>query len=180
MLNRMRTLTVRLITILFAVALVCAALAVAVNRRALALSAEKPLAQYSHSVWRTENGLPQNTVRAIVQTRDGYIWLATDDGLVRFDGIRLTIFDRQNTPAMKSSVILTRYEDQSGALWVGTEGGLLKYQNDGFVAFTTKDGLANDRVSAVTGDREGRLWAATPGGLSRFDAGRFVTYTTNN
>ncbi|HJQ25158.1 MAG TPA: two-component regulator propeller domain-containing protein [Blastocatellia bacterium] len=165
--------------IILAVAFVCVMLSLAAHRRAQALSAEKPLAQYSHSVWRTENGLPQNTVRAIVQTRDGYIWLATDDGLVRFDGIRLTVFDRQNTPAMKSSVILTLYEDQAGVLWVGTDGGLLKYQNDGFVAFTTKDGLANDRVTAVTSDREGRLWIATPGGLSRFDAGRFVTYTTD-
>ena len=98
----MRTLTARFITIISALALTCAALAVAVNRRALALTAEKPLAQYSHSVWRTENGLPQNTVRSIVQTRDGYIWLATDDGLVRFDGIRFVTFDRQDTPAMRS------------------------------------------------------------------------------
>src|SRR5690349_11859748 len=110
----MRTLTVRLTAIFFAVALVGAALTIAVSRRALALTAEKPLAQYSHSIWRTENGLPQNTVRAIVQTRDGYVWLATDDGLVRFDGTRFVTFDRQNTPAMKSSVILTLYEDGQG------------------------------------------------------------------
>ncbi|MFL6214612.1 MAG: two-component regulator propeller domain-containing protein [Blastocatellia bacterium] len=174
----MRTLTARFITLLLAVALACAALAVAVNRHVLALTAEKPLAQYSHSVWRTENGLPQNTVRAIVQTRDGYIWLATDDGLVRFDGIRFVIFDRQNTPAMKSSVILTLFEDGQGALWVGTDGGLLQYRDGKFVAYATHDGLANDRVTSVTADREGRLWAATPGGLSRFDNGRFVTYTT--
>src|ERR1044072_8503268 len=94
----MRTLTISFITFICGVAVACVA---------LAFAAEKPLGQFSHSVWRTENGLPQNTVRAITQTRDGYIWLATDDGLVRFDGIRLTIFDRQNTPAIKSSVILT-------------------------------------------------------------------------
>ncbi|HKQ03975.1 MAG TPA: two-component regulator propeller domain-containing protein [Blastocatellia bacterium] len=167
----MRTLTLSFITFICAIAVVCAA---------LVFAAEKPLGQFSHSVWRTENGLPQNTVRAIVQTRDGYIWLATDDGLVRFDGIRLTIFDRQNTPAIKSSAILTLYEDRDGALWIGTDNGLLRYQNDGFVAYTTKDGLADDRVTAVTSDREGRLWIATPGGLSRFDGNRFVTYTTDN
>src|SRR6185369_3522589 len=145
-LNRMRTLTVRLIIFIFAAALSCAALAFVVSRRVLALAADKPLAQYSHSVWRTENGLPQNTVRAIAQTRDGYIWLATDDGLVRFDGMRFVIFDRQNTQAMKSSVILTLFEDDSGALWIGTDGGLLEYQNGKFAAYATKDGLANDRV----------------------------------
>src|SRR5437763_1348841 len=65
LLNRMRTLTVRFIIFIFGAALVCAALMVAAHRRVLALTAEKPFAQYSHSVWRTENGLPQNTVRAI-------------------------------------------------------------------------------------------------------------------
>src|SRR5690349_14992214 len=159
----MRTLTVRFITSFCAAALVCAALAIVVNRHALALTAEKPLAQYSHSVWRTESGLPQNTVRAIVQTRDGYIWLATDDGLVRFDGIRFVTFDRQNTPAMKSSVILTLYEDGKGALWVGTDTGLLAYRDGKFAAYATQDGLANDRITSLTSDREGRLWAATPG-----------------
>jgi ligand-binding sensor domain-containing protein/signal transduction histidine kinase len=176
----MRTPTVRFITFISSLALICAVLPIAVHRRVLALTAEKPFAQYSHSVWRTENGLPQNTVRAIVQTRDGYIWLATDDGLVRFDGIRFVTFDRQNTPAMKSGVILTLFEDTNGALWIGTDGGLLEYQNGKFVAYATKDGLANDRVTALTSDREGRLWIATPGGLSRLQNGRFVTYTTNN
>jgi ligand-binding sensor domain-containing protein/signal transduction histidine kinase len=178
--KRMRTLTVRLVTFTAAFALVWAALGVGRRQGAEALTAETPLAQYSHSVWSTENGLPQNTVRAIVQTRDGYIWLATDDGLVRFDGIRFVTFDRQNTSAMKSSVILSLFEDPSGALWVGTDGGLLRYEDDRFVAYTTKDGLANDRVTAIASDREGRLWAATPGGLSRAQDGRFVTYTTNN
>ncbi|HKP13542.1 MAG TPA: two-component regulator propeller domain-containing protein, partial [Blastocatellia bacterium] len=139
----MRTLTVRLIIFTFAAALSCAALAFAASRRVLALAADKPLAQYSHSVWRTENGLPQNTVRAITQTRDGYIWLATDDGLVRFDGMRLVTFDRQNTPAIKSGVILTLFEDGGGALWVGTDGGLLQYRDGKFTAYATGDGLAN-------------------------------------
>src|SRR4051812_16539247 len=70
LLNRMRTPTVRFITFVSSFALICAALPIAVHRRVVALTAEKPFAQYSHSVWRTENGLPQNTVRAIVQTRD--------------------------------------------------------------------------------------------------------------
>jgi len=176
----MKRLTVRLITIIGGVALVGAALSVALHQGVLALTAEKPFAQYSHSVWRTESGLPQNTVRAIVQTRDGYLWLATDDGLVRFDGIRFVTFDRQNTPLMKSSVILTLFEAANGTLWIGTDGGLLEYQNGKFTAFAAKDGLADDRVTAITSDREGRLWIATPGGLSRFQNGRFVNYTTNN
>jgi ligand-binding sensor domain-containing protein len=78
---------------------------------------------YVHNVWQTQQGLPQNSVFTIVQTRDGYLWLATQEGLVRFDGIRFTIFDKRNTPQIKANNIQALYEDQEGALWAGTEGG---------------------------------------------------------
>src|SRR2546423_478219 len=132
----MKRSAIRIITLICGVALAIATLSLAVNQSVQALDAEKPFRQYSHSIWRTENGLPQNTVRAIVQTHDGYIWLATDDGLVRFDGIRLVTFDRQNTPAMKSSVILTLYEDSNRTLWVGTDNGLIEYRNGEFTAYS--------------------------------------------
>src|SRR5215208_2558564 len=111
---------------------------------ALALDPEKQIAQYGHSIWRTEDGLPQNTVRAIQQTTDGYIWFATDDGLVRFDGLRFAIFDSRNTAEIKSSSIRTLYEDRNGYLWIGTDAGLARHKGGAFTIFSTRDGLSND------------------------------------
>jgi ligand-binding sensor domain-containing protein len=65
---------------------------------AAALDPHKLLTQYSLDVWQVEDGLPQNTIRAIHQTRDGYLWMATEEGLVRFDGVRFTVFDSVSTP----------------------------------------------------------------------------------
>src|SRR5262249_36542698 len=60
-------------------------------------------AQYRFDHWTTDNGLPQHTVRSLAQTRDGYLWLTTFDGLVRFDGVRFTVFDKSNTPGLVSN-----------------------------------------------------------------------------
>jgi ligand-binding sensor domain-containing protein len=69
---------------------------------AAALDPEKFITQYTHQAWRTEEGLPQNSVQAIAQTRDGYLWLGTQEGLVRFDGVRFAVFDQKNVPALRS------------------------------------------------------------------------------
>src|SRR5467141_1976031 len=74
-------------------------------------------AQYRFSSWTVDNGLPQNTVYDIRQTRDGYLWLTTFDGLVRFDGVRFTVFDKSNTPAITNNRITALYEDRDGTLW---------------------------------------------------------------
>src|SRR5687768_10152954 len=85
------------------VRLLAAALCVA--SRAAALDPDKALTQFGHDVWQLEQGLPQNTVYAIAQTPDGYLWLGTAEGLVRFDGVRFQVFDRRNTPDIPSNVI---------------------------------------------------------------------------
>src|SRR5215204_2712690 len=108
---------------------------------ARALDSQRDLSQFSHDVWLTENGLPQNTVHAIAQTKNGYIWIGTEDGLARFDGIRFTLFDKQNTPQLKSNYIRTLLADRAGALWIGTAEGLLRAQNGKFRSFTTDEGL---------------------------------------
>src|SRR3954465_11018468 len=89
--------------------------------------------RYLHDAWTTENGLPQNDVMQMIQTRDGYIWLGTNGGLVRFDGIRFTIFDSGNTPELRSNRILSLAEDRDGTLWIGTQnGGLTSYSQGKF------------------------------------------------
>src|SRR3954470_3841901 len=91
----------------------------------------EPLGSLHQEVWRTEEGLPQNTVPAIIQSRDGYLWAGTELGLVRFDGLRFTIFDKSNTPALKSNVVDALLEDHAGDLWIGTVGGGLTRLHNG-------------------------------------------------
>lgn len=70
--------------------------------------------------WQVEQGLPQNKVTAVVQTRDGYLWVGTYCGLARFDGVRFTVFDDDNTPQLHSSRVTSLFEAPDGALWIGT------------------------------------------------------------
>lgn len=145
---------------------------------AVALDSRRDLSQFSHEVWLTENGLPQNTVHSIAQTRDGYIWLGTEEGLARFDGVRFTVFDKQNTPQLKSNYIRTLLADRQGALWIGTAEGLVRMLDGKFALFTTNEGLPSDTIQAIYEDREGNLWVATATGLGLFKSGGLTTFTT--
>ena len=71
----------------------------------------------------TAQGLPSSAVLAVTQTRDGYLWVGTLDGLARFDGVQFAVFDENNTPGLNSSQIIRLYEDRQTNLWVGTENG---------------------------------------------------------
>lgn len=145
---------------------------------AFALDSRRDLSQFSHEVWLTENGLPQNTVHAIAQTRDGYVWVGTEEGLARFDGIRFTILDKQNTSQLKSNYIRTLLVDRAGALWIGTAEGLVHMLNGKFTLFTTSEGLPSNTIQAVYEDREGNLWVATANGLGLFKSGGITTFTS--
>ncbi len=128
-------------------------------------------AQYRFDHWTTENGLPHNSIRALQQTRDGYLWLTTGDGLVRFDGVRFKVFNRTNTPEMTSNnfSFFALHEDRQGALWAGTtNGGVIRYQNGIFTAYTTREGLASNTVSRIDEDAEGTIWIFTVGGLTQW------------
>src|SRR5919109_5275022 len=77
--------------------------------------------RYSRRVWQTQDGLPQDTINALVQTNDGYLWIGTSGGLARFDGYRFTIFDSENTPALREESAYSLYCARNGTLWIGTE-----------------------------------------------------------
>ena len=149
---------------------------------ALALEDGRPLARHSVESWTVDRGLPENSVLAIGQTRDGYLWVGTTQGLARFDGLRFTVFDTANTPAIRHNQIQALFEDASGALWIGTYGGGLARLKDGrFEAFTTREGLSGDTVRSVTQTPDGAVWVGTHGaGLARFQGGRFRTLTTRD
>jgi signal transduction histidine kinase/ligand-binding sensor domain-containing protein len=142
---------------------------------ACALDVSKPLTAYSRQSWQTGNGLPQNSVHAILQTRDGYIWLATEGGLVRFDGLKFRVYDAQNTPGLRSNTVRSLLEDRARALWIGTADGLARYDGSKFQAFTTEDGLPNNSVLSIYEDRSGKLSAVTSDGLAVYGNKRFHT-----
>jgi len=149
---------------------------------ALALDPQKAITQYILNSWTSADGLPQNSITAIAQTHDGYLWLGTEEGLARFDGVSFTVFDRTNTSEIKNNIILGLYADKEGSLWIGTYGGgLTRLKDEKFSSFTTKDGLSNDIVRAFYEDKEGILWIATDGGgLNKFKDGKFTSFTTKD
>ena len=91
-------------------------LALAGTAVSMALEPTTPLADYGRQSWVMENGLPQNSVHALLQTRDGYLWLGTEAGLVRFDGNGFADFDRNSTPALPSGDIRCLLEASDGSL----------------------------------------------------------------
>jgi signal transduction histidine kinase/ligand-binding sensor domain-containing protein/ActR/RegA family two-component response regulator len=121
-------------------------------RSAEALDPSKTIAQYVRRAWETDTGLSQNTVTGITQADDGYLWIGTRDGLCRFDGTRFVVFNRLNTPALRSNVINGVERGVDGAIWISTDDGLVRYFHGEFTAFTTKDGLASNYVSNVAID----------------------------
>ena len=102
----------------------------------LCLGAQPARAQYRFDHWTTDNGLPQNSVRDIQQTRDGYLWMTTFDGLVRFDGVRFTVFNKSNSPGIASNRFVNLFEDRHGDLWATlVETGEIVRRHEG--QFTT-------------------------------------------
>jgi len=94
--------------------------------RTYGLTPEKALTQYSMRVWTQQQGLPQDTIRAITQTTDGFLWLGTDEGLARFDGYEFVGFNRDQGQLPANSVtVLAGGPD--GSLWIGTPNGLTRY-----------------------------------------------------
>lgn len=109
--------------------------------------------------WEAEDGLPENTIPAMTQTPDGYLWLATFNGLVRFDGRRMTVFDPVNTPEMPSSRIHRLAVDRRGRLWTLSEfGDVCWYQAGRFHLARPGVDLGDERILTLMEDREGKVW----------------------
>jgi ligand-binding sensor domain-containing protein/AraC-like DNA-binding protein len=121
-------------------------------------------------VWGAGSGLPGGSVRALAVTRDGFVWVGTEAGLARFDGVSFTVFDRWNSPALRDSPVLSLYTDVDGVLWVGTDGGGLCAVGPGeWRCIGEKEGLRNLHVRAIAGGGGGRLWAGTDYGVHCID-----------
>ena len=130
-------------------------------------------------VWEADEGLPENVVLAITQSREGYLWVGTLNGLVRFDGMRFTVFDENNTPGLPGSRIVSLFEDSHTNLWVGTEtAGAAVIRNGLVTSVDLGRGSRDERLVAASEDSTGAVWLYTADGqLCRHRDGRFDTWS---
>lgn len=128
--------------------------------------------QYSHRIWQKKDGLPQNSVHAIVQTCDGYLWFGTDEGLARFDGLQFKVFNLRNTPQFKSNQVRALCEGNDSTLWIvfADWGGIVSYRNGKFSSFATnRTPFIPSSNLHVFCDSKGMIWFSSFDGLLRFN-----------
>jgi signal transduction histidine kinase/ligand-binding sensor domain-containing protein len=146
---------------------------------ARALDPAKAITQYVHSTWRVEDGLPQNGITMILQTRDGYLWVGTQEGLARFDGVNFTTFDHVNTPSLHRDYISDLVEDSQGTLWIATTNGGVVAFRDGL--FSHLNAIEPRGGSVLAAGPDGSLWIGGYGGLKQFKNGLLVkAYTVSS
>src|ERR1700741_819118 len=151
--------------------IVVAALALGGAGRLDALSADRAITQYVRRVWTVEQGLPHGTVRGVVQTPDGDLWLATYEGLVRFNGEDFQILDRSSAPEMLSIAVRMVAHGGGDTLWLGTNAGLMRYRGGRFETIALPGGP--DIIGGMAVVSDGTVWIGTTGGkLVRVANGR--------
>src|SRR5665213_1585235 len=145
-----------------------------------ALDPSTSLTSYARQTWVMENGLPQNTVTALLQTQDGFIWLGTEAGLVRFDGNSFQVYDRNSEAAMPGNDICCLLEGPDGALWVGTSEGLARRQQGKFRTYSMRDGLPSNGIRALARTSDGQLLAYTDQGNARLSGDKFLSQSAGS
>ncbi len=143
---------------------------------------KKAITQLSHEVWQSDHGLPQNSITAIQQTEDGFLWLGTQEGLVRFDGVRFTVFDKNNTPQIRNNHIVDLAVNRSGTLIIATHSeGLVAFRNGIFMRVTNVPQLDGTQLRHIHIDRRGSIWVSTrDSGIVRIDSNSNTHYTARN
>jgi signal transduction histidine kinase/CheY-like chemotaxis protein/ligand-binding sensor domain-containing protein/HPt (histidine-containing phosphotransfer) domain-containing protein len=144
---------------------------------AVALTPAKAPTQYVLNNWQLAEGLPQNSPVTIAQTRDGYLWVGTQEGLARFDGARFTVFDRRIAHQIRTNVVTALRGDRQNRLWIGTGAGVTLLEQGQFRGFGENSPLATTLVYEIIEDRRGHLWFATEAGLYRYDGGTIERVT---
>lgn len=140
-----------------------------------ALGDTNNLPEYFTHTLRTEDGLPNDAVSDVLQTRDGYLWLATYDGLARFDGVAFTRFDSSTTPEMHSTRVTSLYEDADGNLWIGYETGeLTRYRDGHFYTTDFKAPWEPKKIQSIQGDASGDIWLLNDAGTMADLKGKVV------
>lgn len=134
------------------------------------------LQQHLLRTWTSENGLPQDSIRAISETHDGFLWIGTRGGLARFDGATFTTWKVGQADSIPSDSITGLAEDADGDLWISSDGGLTRYSHGHFHTFGSADGLPATSIWRITSDPRGGVWCVTwQSQLFHFD-GRHVQF----
>jgi len=150
------------------------ALAAVSLRPALAVDPSRTLTQYFHRVWQAQQGLPEGTIYAIFQTHDGYLWLGSQTGLIRFDGVRFEKFADFDHGAHTTAWTRYALEDASHALWIGTQdAGLFHVEGDSDRHF-----LEKESIQCLSMARNGDIWACTQNGIARIKNGILTRYAS--
>lgn len=138
---------------------------------------EKPLDLYKLRVYTTRNGLPQNSIFDIKQTEDGFIWMATDNGLARFDGVNFDIYSGAEIPALEHNHFHSLLVDQDNNLWIGSQkNGVTRYRGDRFAKmYTVENGLLSNDVQAIIQTGDGVFYFGTINGVNRLRGGRLTS-----
>jgi len=131
---------------------------------------------YFTRTWQVEQGLPQNKVTAVTQTRDGYLWVGTYNGLARFDGVHFTVFDDNNTPELRGNRVTSLFEDDDETLWIGTESGdVSRYKDGHFAAVPLRANWGGGKIYAISSDEARDVWLMNEAGeLARVRDGRVL------
>ena len=157
----------------------CLVLLAASAGAAFGLDPSRTLTQYVHRIWQVQQGLPESSIYSMLQSRDGYLWLGTQTGLVRFDGVRFTPLESVYASAPSNVWIRGIAEDSEGGLWFGTnESGVFRVHDGSIVQYSQKDGLPSDTVQSVIAVPNGDVWISTVNGVARFSGGRLTAYKT--
>lgn len=138
------------------VPIVCGLLLLFLPGPALALNPDRRISQYGHTAWRTQEGYFGGQARAITQTTDGYIWVGTDAGLFRFDGVRFVAWGSSDGERLPSTFITALLAAKDGSLWIGTDAGLIHWAGQHTTTYLKGDG----RISSILEDANGRIWLA--------------------
>jgi ligand-binding sensor domain-containing protein/signal transduction histidine kinase len=127
---------------------------------------QSQLSDWLIHLWQTEHGLPQNAVTSVLQSRSGYLWIGTFNGVARFDGVDFTVFNPGNTPALRSGRVTSLFEDAEGTLWIGQDtGDLTAFRENVWREARLPDGWPGGIIQAMRTDSSGALWLLHPSGL---------------
>lgn len=130
--------------------------------------------QLNFRSWQREQGMPHSPIRALAQAADGYLWIGSDDGVCRFDGMRFISVALPQ--GLQTGAVRTLLGDSRGALWIGTaSNGLVRCESGQFSIVTTRQGLGSDSITALAEDARGRIWIGTENGLAIWNDGRIVS-----
>ena len=142
------------------------------------LAANNAIIPYGVRIWQTDEGLPQNSVYAIAQTSDGFLWVGTHEGLARFDGVRFTVVDADAAPELKQGWITALHAARDGSLWIACDGfGATRLKDGTFTRYAETNGLPNNQTRCFAEGRDGSIWVGTEGGLARWQGDEIKSFT---